>query len=108
MSKELQHINRRLTDEERRLAEEIREGAIKDFPPKQVAEPMPAAGIPQRIQSARQARGHTRYELGRLSNVPSTVVRAIEQGDDVPLSQLQAVAEALGLTIEVVEQAKQA
>jgi hypothetical protein len=38
--------------------------------------------------------------------VASTVVRAIEQGDDVPLSQLRAVAAALGLSIELVEQVK--
>lgn len=81
---------------------------MKDFPPKQVAEPSPPPGIPQQIHAARQARGVTRYEVGRLASVPSTVVRAIECGEDVPLSQLQAIAKALDLTIEVVQQAKQA
>ena len=47
----------------------------------------------------------TRYELGQTAKVPSTVVRAIEQGDDVPLSQFRAVVAALGLNIEWVEQA---
>ncbi|MFV1965383.1 MAG: hypothetical protein ACC628_08165 [Pirellulaceae bacterium] len=46
----------------------------------------------------------TRYEVGPNADVPSTVVRAIEQGDDIPLSQLHAVAAALGLTIKLVEQ----
>ncbi len=45
-----------------------------------------------------------RYELGLKANVPSTVVRAIEQGDDVPTSHFRAVAASLGLTIELVEQ----
>ena len=46
----------------------------------------------------------TRYELGQAADVPSTVVRAIEQGDDVPLSQFRAVVAALGLALELVEQ----
>jgi hypothetical protein len=41
---------------------------------------------------------------GKIAKVPSTVVRAIEEGDDVPLSQFRAVVAALGLTIELVEQ----
>lgn len=107
MSKKLQHINRRLTDDERKLAAEIREGAKNEFPSKHVAEIPPPPGIPQRMHAARQTRGITRYELGQLADVPSTVVRDIEQGHDVPLSQLQSVANVLGLTIELVEQAQQ-
>ena len=45
-----------------------------------------------------------RYELGKIANVPSTLVRAIEQGDDVLLSQFHAVVTSLGLVIELVEQ----
>lgn len=104
MADHLQHINRPLTEEERRLAAEIREGAKKDFPPKAVAERPVPPGIPQRIQDARKRRGMTRYQVGQIAGVPSTVVRAIEQGDDVPLSQFHAVAEALSLAIELVEQ----
>jgi DNA-binding XRE family transcriptional regulator len=105
MTDHLQHINRPLTEEERRLAAQIREGAKKDFPPKTVAKrPLPP-GIPQRIHDARRQRGMTRYQVGQIADVPSTAVRAIEQGEDVPLSQFHAVATALGLTIELVEQA---
>ncbi len=104
MADPLQHINRPLTEEERRLGQEIREGAQKDFPPKTVAvKPVPP-GIPQRIHLARRQRGLTRYQVGQTAGVPSTIVRAIEQGDDVPLSQFHAVAAALGLVIELVEQ----
>ena len=105
MPEHLQHINRALTEDERRLAREIREGAEKDFPPK-VAEPRPVpSGIPTRIRDARKKRGLTRYQVGQIADVPSTVVRAVEQGEDVPVSQLHAVADALGLAIELVEQA---
>jgi len=104
-NKKLKHINRPLTEDERRLAQTIREGAQQDFPPRPVAEKAPPPGIPSRIQGARKRRGMTRYELGQTAKVPSTVVRAIEEGDDVPLSQFRAVVAALGLNIELVEQA---
>jgi ribosome-binding protein aMBF1 (putative translation factor) len=104
MADHLEHINRPLTEEERRLAADIREGAKKDFPPKVVAARPVPPGIPRRIHDARTQRGMTRYEVGQIADVPSTVVRAIEQGDDVPLSQFHAVAAALGLAIELVEQ----
>jgi len=104
--KKLEHINRRLSDEERRRAATIREGAEKDFPPKAVSRKASPPGIPSQVQAARQQRGMARYELGRTAHVPSTVVRAIEEGEDVPLSQFRAVVAALGLNIELVEQTR--
>jgi ribosome-binding protein aMBF1 (putative translation factor) len=101
---QLRHIERTMTDEERQQAEGIRAAATQDFPPKIVEQPTPPPGIPSRIRDARERRGMTRYELGQIANVPSTVVRAIEQGGDVPLSQFQAVVAALGLAIELVGQ----
>lgn len=62
------------------------------------------AGPPRQIYDARQQRSLTRYALAQSANVPSTIIRAIEQGDDVPLSQFHAVVAALGLSIELVEQ----
>lgn len=100
----LKHINRAMTEAERQQAVKIREGAMEDFPPKEVEQQPPPPGIPSRIHDARKRRGMTRYELGQTANVPSTVVRAIEQGEDVPMSQFHAVVAALGLTIELVEQ----
>jgi len=105
MPKRLKHINRRMTDEERKQAAIIRRGAQQDFPPKPVEPEAPSPGLPSRIHGARTLRGMTRYELGRIAHVPPTIVRAIEEGRDVPLSQFHAVAEALGMTIELVEQA---
>ena len=55
--------------------------------------------------AARNARGLTLYAVGELAGVPSVAVRDIERGADVSLSQLQAVASVLGLTIELVNQA---
>jgi DNA-binding XRE family transcriptional regulator len=106
MAKKLAHVNRAMTDNERQRASAIRVAAEKDFPPKStVRQQLPASGIPARVCDARKARGLTHYALGQLAGVPSVAVRDIERGDDVPLSQLQAVAAALGLAVELVDQA---
>jgi DNA-binding XRE family transcriptional regulator len=104
MSKKLTHINRRLTEEERQQAATIRQAVQQEFPPKTTSHQPPPPGIPSLIQQARKRRGVTRYELGQAADVPSTIVRAIEEGKDVPLSQFQAVVAALGLTMELVKQ----
>jgi len=102
----LQHVNRRLTDEERARHARIREAAIKDIPPRADVERKPSPpGIPSRIRAARERRGLTWYALAKLSGIPNqATIRDIEQGKDVKLSNVQAVAEALGLTLELADQ----
>ena len=101
--RKLQHIERRLTEEERARGNAIREAAMRDFPPKSI--PAPPEGIPRRVHNARKQRGMTPSQLGRLANVPGSVIIALERGEDVPLSQFSAVIAALGLTLELFEQA---
>src|SRR5262245_20439965 len=105
-TKKLQHMNRRLTDEERARHDLIREAATRDVPPKlgagRKASPQ---GIPAQIRRAREARGLTWYALAKLAGIPNqATIRDIEQGKDVKLSNLQSVAAALGLKLELVEQ----
>ncbi len=104
--KKLKHVNRRLTVAERRRHARIREAAMKDIPPKagsgRKASP---PGIPAEIRAAREARGLTWYALARLAGIPNqATIRDIEQGKDVKLSSLQAVADALGLKVELAQQ----
>jgi DNA-binding XRE family transcriptional regulator len=106
MSEKLfKHVNRRLTEEERARHARIRAAAIEDIPPKAGAGPRPSPpGIPARIRQARQARGLTWYALAKAAGIPNqATIRDIEQGKDVKLSNLQAVAAALGLKLELVE-----
>ena len=104
MKKELQHLNRRLTDEERSRHARIRETIVDEIRP--VAQRTPAPpGIPAQVRAAREARRLTWYALARLAGIPNqATIRDIEQGKDVKLSNLQAVAAALGLTLELAEQ----
>jgi DNA-binding XRE family transcriptional regulator len=103
--KQLKHLNRRLTDEERARHDEIRAAAMQDIPPKPgpARKPSPA-GIPAKIRQAREARGLTWYALAKSAGIPNqATIRDIEQGKDVKLSNLLAVAAALGLTLDIVE-----
>ena len=106
MAKKLKHVNRRLTNEERARHARIREAAMKDIPPKQGTGRQPSPpGIPSQIRQAREAQSLTWYALAKLAGIPNqATIRDIEQGKDVHLSNLQAVARALGLKLELVEQ----
>jgi DNA-binding XRE family transcriptional regulator len=105
--KKLKHVNRRLTDEERARHARIRDAALQDFPPKAGTGPSPSPpGIPTQIRQAREARGLTWYALAKAAGIPNqATIRDIERGRDVTLSVLQSVANALGLRLELVEQA---
>ena len=105
--KKPKHVNRLLTEEERALHARIREAAMAEIPPKKGAGPEPSPpGIPTQIREAREARGLTWYALAKLAGIPNqATVRDIEQGRDVKLSSLQAVAAALGLRLSLTEDA---
>ena len=102
----LKHVNRRLTDAERARHAQIRRGAFKDIPPKRYTGRKPSPpGIPMKIRQAREARGYTWYALAKAAGIPNqATIRDIEQGKDVKFSNLQAVAAALGLKLELVGQ----
>jgi DNA-binding XRE family transcriptional regulator len=106
-NKKLKRVHRRLTDEERRRHARIRRAAMKEIPPKSGSRRKASpSGIPAEIRAAREAHGLTWYALAKLAGVPNqATIRDIEQGKDVKLSSLQAVADALGLKLELVEQA---
>src|SRR5437867_603248 len=106
MSKpKLKHVNRRLTDEERSRHAQIREAAMNDIPPKAAADRQPSPpGIPTKLRQARESQGLTWYALAKSAQINQATIRDIEQGKDVKFSDLQAVAAALGLKLELVEQ----
>ena len=101
----LKHVNRRLTDEERARHAQIIAAALKDIPPKAGASrKLSPPGIPAKIRQARTVRGLTWYALAKAARIPNqATIRDIEQGRDVKFSSLQAVADALGLELELVE-----
>ncbi len=60
--------------------------------------------MPARIREARDAQGLTWYASAQRASIPNQrTIRDIEQGKDVKVSNLRAVAGALGLELELVE-----
>ena len=102
----LRRIERQLTEAQRQRLAEIRAAAEIDFPPKAPKQRPAVPGIPAALRAARQAQGLTWYALAQRAGIPNqATIRDIEQGKDVKLSNLQAVAHALGLELELVSAA---
>ena len=104
--KDFKRVIRPATAEERKRHAEIREKVMQEFPPAPGAgrrESPP--GIPAEIRRAREAKGLTWYAVAKLAGIPNpNTVRDIEYGRDSQLSNVQAVAKALGLRLELVEE----
>jgi ribosome-binding protein aMBF1 (putative translation factor) len=93
-------------DEEQRRLEEIRNKVMQEFPPRDQPRLQPVAGgIGAQIRLARESHGLTWYSLAEKAGLSSAnIVRDIEYGREVTLANIEAVAAALGLNLELVEQ----
>jgi hypothetical protein len=104
--KELKRVIRPATAEERKRHAEIRAQVMQEFPPAPGAgrvESLP--GLPAQLRAAREAKGLTWYAVAKLAGIPNpNTVRDIESGRDAQLSNVKAVAQALGLRLELVEE----
>jgi hypothetical protein len=104
--KKFKRIVRPATSEERQRHATIRQSIVQEFPPTEGAlRPDSPPGIPLRIRQAREAQGLTWYALAKRAGIPNAnTVRDIEYGRDAQLSTVQAVAQALGLRLELMEE----
>jgi hypothetical protein len=104
--KKFTRIIRPATAQERKRHAEIREKVMQEFPPSPGGGRRDSPpGIPAEIRRAREARGLTWYAVAKLAGIPNpNTVRDIEYGRDSQLSNVQAVAKALGLRLELVEE----
>lgn len=93
------------TPEERQRHAEIREQVMGEFPPLDPPHLKPAdGGVGSQIRAARESRGLTRFALAERPGVPqSSIVRDIEYGKEAKLSDVYAIAKALGLELTLVE-----
>jgi hypothetical protein len=104
--KRFERIIRPATAEEQKRHAELRQQVKQDFPPAKGARPKEAPpGLPAQIRRAREARGLTWYAVAKLAGIPNAnTVRDIEYGRDAQLSNVQAVARALGMRLALVEE----
>jgi hypothetical protein len=93
------------TAEERQRHAQIRQQVMQEFPPAEGAGRKPSPpGISAQVRQAREGKGLTWYAVAKLAGIPNpNTVRDIEYGRDAQLSNVQAVARALGLRLELVE-----
>lgn len=106
MAKKIQRILRPATVEERARHAKSRELVMQEFPPVEDASRRASPpGIPAQIRAAREVKGLTWYAVAKLAGIanPNTV-RDIEYGRDAKLSNVAAVAKALGLRLKLVEE----
>ncbi len=103
--KKIERIVRLATAAERKRHARIRQQVLQEFPPAEGAgRKASPPGIPARIRRARLARGLTWYAVAKLAGIPNpSTVRDIEYGRDAQLSNVQAVASALGLCLDLLE-----
>lgn len=102
MPQRLHHVNRRLTPSERARHAKLRAVMAKRVPPKMRPAAPPKHGIATQVREARTAQRLTWYALAKLAGIPNqATIRDIEQGKDVRLSNVERVARALGLTLEL-------
>jgi hypothetical protein len=104
VKKDVKRVFRPATAEERKRHAEIRSQVIQEFPPVPDAGRMASPpGLPAQIRAAREAKGLTWYAVAKLAGIPNpNTVRDIESGRDAQLSNVKAVAQALGLRLELV------
>jgi hypothetical protein len=104
--RKFKRIVRPATNEEQRRHAEIRKKVLEEFPPAEGSgRKNSPPGIPSQIRAAREAKGLTWYAVAKLAGIAnSNTVRDIEYGRDAQLSNVQAVARALRLRLELVEE----
>ncbi len=104
--KAIQRVRRSgpLCEAERQRLREIREKVQKEFPPRDPPRLTPiTSGVAAQIRAAREAQGLSWYAVARLAGIPNpSTVRDLEYGRDTKLSSVEAVAQALGLKLELV------
>lgn len=96
----VRHVVRetRIAPEEAQRLNEIRRQAMQAFPP--VESP---PGIPAPIRAARQEKRMSWHAVAEAAGIPdASTVRDIELGRDTRVSDVEAVARALGLRLELV------
>lgn len=94
-----------LGPEEQNRLRAIRNEVRQEFPERKPPRLRPATeGLAAQIRRAREAQGLTWYAVAKRAGIPNpNTVRDIEYGRDTKLSSVQAVVEALGLRLELVE-----
>jgi DNA-binding phage protein len=91
--------------DEAQWLDQVRREVKEEFPPRNPTRLQPAEnGLAARVREARKAKGLTWDAVAsRAGLTGADVVRNVECGRDATVADLQAIAETLGLKLELVE-----
>jgi len=105
MGKKPKRVVRTATPDERTRHAKVRGQVEQEFPALDPPrEPSDKNRIAAAIRSARKEQGLTWYAVAKKAGIPNpNTVRDIEYGRDAKLSNVEAIAQALGLKLELVE-----
>lgn len=100
----LEGIIRPLTPEEKARHAQIREQVMQEFPPAEKTRKPLSSGIAADLRRVRKARGLTYEAVAKEAGLPNAnMVKDVEYGQNTALPNLEAIAKALGLKLELVE-----
>ena len=104
MTDKFTRVNRQLTDQQKQEYDEIRRQAKEEFPAlERPRGPTEKGRIALALREARLAQGLTFEQLAERSGIAdANLVRDIEYGSDAKISDVAAIAHALGLRVELV------
>ena len=104
MAKKLKRVTRKTTAEEKARHARIRDQVMKEFPPAKKKHQPVRNGIAAELRRARKAQGLTYYAVAKQAGIPNpNTVKDVEYGRDALLSNIEAIAKALGLKLELVD-----
>ena len=106
MTEKFTRVSRQLTAQQKQEYDEIRRKVQEEFPPLESPRgPSEKTHIALALRDARLAQGLTFEQLAECSGVANAdTVRDIEYGSDAKMSDIAAIAHALGLRLELVAQ----
>ncbi len=104
MAKKLTRISRTLSADEQQKYDEVRRKAKEEYPPLDPPRGASEKGrIALAIREARKKKGLTLEQVAEQAGVADAeMVRDIEYGSDAKMSDVTAIARALGLRLELV------
>jgi len=95
----------RVSEQEAKRLDEIRRKVMEEFPPDPERARPATTGIGAQLRAAREAKGLSWYAVAKIAGIPNpATIRDMEYGRDAKLSNIEAVARALGSKLKLVKQ----
>ena len=105
MAEKIERLTRQLTRDEKERHSRVRQQVMKEFPPAHTKKHEPLQeGIAAQLRQARKGQGLTYEAVAQRAGVRSAnAVKDVEFGRNTDLADIEAIAGALGLKLELVQ-----